>query len=44
MLNQKYSRGNKKLAVTDLDLLEMSAVFNLQVGKNSCGIENLYGC
>lgn len=37
-------RGSKNLAVTDLDLLEMSAVVCFQIGKNSCGMENSYGC
>lgn len=37
-------RGSKNLAVTDLGLLEMSAVVHFQIGKNSCGMENSYGC
>lgn len=37
-------RGSKNLAVTDLDLLEMSAVVHFQIGINSCGMENSYSC
>lgn len=42
MLSQKYSKGSEKLTVTEVDLLEMSTL-SLQIGENSCRMENVYG-